>query len=56
MTATGSWYVDFHKKESSWDFETYRILEYPEDYKPSLKDSASYYSEDHRQLAADCFF
>ncbi|AXT57226.1 PAS domain-containing sensor histidine kinase [Aquimarina sp. MMG015] len=56
MTATGSWYVDFHKKESSWDFETYRILEYPEDYKPSLKDSANYYSEDHRQLAADCFF
>ncbi|SEK82067.1 PAS fold-containing protein [Aquimarina amphilecti] len=56
MTSTGSWYVDFHKKESSWDFETYRILEYPEDYSPSLKDSANYYSEEHRQLAADCFF
>jgi len=56
MTSTGSWYVDFHKKESSWDFETYRILEYPEDYRPSLKDSANYYTEDCRQLAADCFF
>lgn len=56
MTATGSWYVHFQKKESYWDFETYRILEYPEDYKPSLKDSADYYAEDHRQLAADCFF
>ncbi|MDH7446249.1 PAS domain-containing protein [Aquimarina sp. 2201CG14-23] len=56
MTATGSWYVDFNKKESHWDFETYRILEYPEDYKPSLKDSANYYTEDCRQLAADCFF
>jgi len=56
MTATGSWYVDFSKKESYWDFETYRILEYPEDYKPSLKDSANYYAVDCRQLAADCFF
>ncbi len=56
MTSTGSWYVDFHKKESYWDFETYKILEYPDDYKPSLKDSANYYSEDCRQLAADCFF
>ncbi|WP_299212810.1 PAS domain-containing sensor histidine kinase [uncultured Aquimarina sp.] len=56
MTSTGSWYVDFHKKGSYWDFETYRILEYPEDYKPSLKDSANYYTEDCRQLAADCFF
>ncbi len=56
MTSTGSWHVDFRKKESYWDFETYRILEYPEDYKPSLKDSANYYTEDCRQLAADSFF
>ncbi|UZO81791.1 PAS domain-containing sensor histidine kinase [Aquimarina sp. ERC-38] len=56
MTATGSWYVDFKKKESYWDFETYRILDYPEDYRPSLKDSAAYYAKEHQQLAADCFF
>ncbi|GAA4109070.1 hypothetical protein GCM10022393_05450 [Aquimarina addita] len=56
MTATGSWYVDFNKKQSYWDFETYRILEYPEDYIPSLKDSANYYAEDYQQLAAECFF
>ena len=37
MTSTGSWYVDFKNKESLWDFETHRILEYPEDYRPSLK-------------------
>ena len=37
MTSTGSWYVDFDKKASFWDFETYRILEYPESYVPSLK-------------------
>lgn len=56
MTSTGSWYVDFLKRESYWDLETYRILEYPEDYKPSVKDSANYYAEDAKQLAADCFF
>ncbi len=56
MTATGSWYVDFHNRKSYWDFETRRILEYPDDYIPSLKDSASYYTEDCRQQAADLFF
>ncbi|WP_025742164.1 sensor histidine kinase [Aquimarina pacifica] len=56
MTQTGSWYVDFHEKKSYWDFETRRILEYPDDYVPSLKDSALYYSEDCQQQAADCFF
>ena len=56
MTSTGSWYVDFKKQESYWDFQTKRILEYPEDYKPSLKDSSQYYVEEHHQLAADCFF
>lgn len=56
MTETGSWYVDFQKKKSYWDFETKRILEYPDDYIPSLKDSATYYAEDCHQLAADCFF
>ena len=56
MTSTGSWYVDFHNRKSYWDFETRRILEYPDDYIPSLKDSASYYAEDCRQQAADLFF
>ncbi len=56
MTATGSWYVDFHKRKSYWDFETRRILEYPDDYIPSLKDSARYYAKDCRQQAADLFF
>ncbi len=56
MTSTGSWYVDFDKRKSYWDFETRRILEYPDDYIPSLKDSADYYAEDSRQKAADLFF
>ncbi|WP_103866600.1 ATP-binding protein [Aquimarina sp. I32.4] len=56
MTSTGSWYVDFKEKKSYWDFETKRILEYPDDYIPSLKDSANYYAEDSIQKAADLFF
>lgn len=56
MTATGSWYVDFIEKKSFWDFETRRILEYPDDYIPSLKDSALYYAEESQQKAADLFF
>ncbi|WP_106791823.1 ATP-binding protein [Aquimarina sp. Aq78] len=56
MTATGSWYVDFEERKSFWDFETRRILEYADDYIPSLKDSANYYAEDSRQQAADLFF
>jgi len=56
MTKTGSWYVDFKKQKSYWDLETKRILEYPEDYIPSIKDSAQYYVEEYHQLAADCFF
>ena len=56
MTATGSWYVDFVNKKSYWDFETRRILEYPEDYVPSLSQSASYYASAYRQQAADLFF
>ncbi|WP_025666210.1 sensor histidine kinase [Aquimarina megaterium] len=56
MTATGSWYVDFQERKSFWDFETRRILEYADNYIPSLKDSANYYAEDSRQQAADLFF
>ncbi len=56
MTSTGSWYVDFIEQKSYWDKETRRIMEYPEDYIPSLKNSSNYYAEEHHQRAADAFF
>ncbi len=56
MTSTGSWYVDFLKQKSYWDHETHRILGYPEDYIPSVKESYKYYAEDHQTLAANLFF
>ncbi len=56
MTETGSWYVDFKKKKSFWDFQTYKMMEYPETYEPSIKDSANYYTGESKQQAATLFF
>ncbi|WP_237701003.1 hypothetical protein [Lacinutrix sp. 5H-3-7-4] len=56
MTSTGSWYVDFKKQKSYWDYQTKNILDYPQDYVPSLKESAQYYPKEYVQKAADIFF
>lgn len=55
MTKTGSWYVDFIKQKSYWDQQSRRILEYPEDYIPSLKKSEKYYAKEYRELAKRTF-
>lgn len=55
MTQTGSWYIDFLKRKSYWDQQTRRILEYPEDYIPSLKDSSKYYPKEHQRFARYTF-
>ncbi|GGD19862.1 hypothetical protein GCM10011368_22240 [Hyunsoonleella pacifica] len=55
MTKTGSWYIDFVKQKSYWDQQTRRILEYPEDYIPSLKNSAKYYPREYKKLAQSTF-
>ncbi|MBC2843548.1 PAS domain-containing sensor histidine kinase [Winogradskyella flava] len=56
MTSTGSWYIDFEKKKSYWDDITRKILEYPEDFIPSLKMAYKLYSEEHQALASSAFF
>ncbi len=55
MAQTGSWFIDFVKQKSYWDQQTRRILEYPEDYIPSLKDSTKYYPADHSKFARHTF-
>jgi len=55
MSSTGSWFVDFKNRKSYWDPEAKRILGYPEEYEPSLKNSHLYYAEDCLQQAADLF-
>ena len=56
MTSTGSWYVDFEKKKSYWDNITRKILEYPDDFIPSLKMGFKLYAEEHQALASNAFF
>jgi len=56
MTKTGSWFIDFLKQKSYWDQQTRKILEYPEDYLPSLKDAGEYYAEEDHELATNLFF
>jgi len=55
MTSTGSWYVDFIKQKSYWDYQTKKILEYPDDYIPSLKIGSQYFAEEYCEIAANCF-
>lgn len=55
MSKTGSWYIDFIKRKTYWDQQTRRILEYPEDYIPSLKNSANYYPKRYQDLAVKSF-
>ena len=55
MTSTGSWYVDFIEQKSYWDYVAKNILEYPEDYVPSLKNSHKYYHKDHINIATKAF-
>jgi PAS domain S-box-containing protein len=56
MTKTGSWYIDFNKQKSYWDQQTRRILGYPEDYLPSLKNSQKYYPIEYQEIAKKIFF
>ncbi len=55
MTKTGNWYIDFLKQKTYWDHQTRRILEYPEDYIPSLKKALQYYPTEHHELARKAF-
>ncbi|WP_298893150.1 PAS domain-containing sensor histidine kinase [uncultured Psychroserpens sp.] len=55
MTSTGSWYIDFEKKKSYWDHITRKILEYPEDFIPSLKMGLKLYAKEHQALAKTVF-
>ncbi len=55
MSATGSWYIDFENKKSYWDNEAKKILGYPQEYKPSLKNCYKYFAKDSVKQASDLF-
>ena len=55
MTSTGSWYIDFEKRKSYWDYQAKLILNYPEDYIPSLNKSEKYFAKEHHKMASELF-
>lgn len=56
MTSSGSWYVDLVKKKTYWDHECRRILEYPEDYIPSLRYASQYIPEEFYDISYNLFY
>nr|WP_321221719.1 ATP-binding protein [uncultured Psychroserpens sp.] len=55
MTSTGSWYIDFENKRSYWDQITRKILDYPEDFIPSLRMALTLYAKEHHAIATNAF-
>ncbi|WP_047549843.1 ATP-binding protein [Psychroserpens sp. Hel_I_66] len=55
MTSTGSWYIDFENKSCYWDQITRKVLEYPEDFIPSLRMAPKLYAEEYKTIASNVF-
>ena len=56
MTSTGSWYIDFEKRKTYWDRITREVLEFPEDFIPSLKMFDKLYTSKYRELMMESCF
>lgn len=55
MTSSGGWFINLAKKSIYWDQECKRILECPQDYKPSLKTIYKYISSDYYGILNNLF-
>lgn len=55
MSSIGTWYIDFVNKITYWDSEAKKILGYPKNYNPSLKNYSKYYSKTSLQEVTDLF-
>jgi len=56
LTAAGGWCVDFKGKASFLDPQARRILNVPEDYRPSLKTALDFYAPEDKAKATQIFF
>jgi signal transduction histidine kinase len=56
LTEAGGWSVDFLKKTSFFDKQARRILEVPENFRPTLKEGHKFYAKEHLELAIRLFF
>jgi len=55
LTCAGGWSVNFEEKSSFLDSESRRILEIPEEYRPSLRTALDFYAPEHKEKAAGIF-
>ncbi|MEP0518254.1 HAMP domain-containing sensor histidine kinase [Dokdonia sp.] len=56
LTLAGGWSVDFLNKKSYFDKQARKILQVPDSYIPTLKQSYLFYAEEHMQKATNLFF
>ncbi|MDC8002546.1 PAS domain-containing sensor histidine kinase [Aureisphaera galaxeae] len=55
LTGAGGWTVLFNEKKSFLDPQARKILETPEDYRPSLRTALDFYSDEYKARAAEAF-
>ncbi|MBX2828100.1 MAG: PAS domain-containing sensor histidine kinase [Flavobacteriaceae bacterium] len=55
LTHAGGWTVLFQEKKSYLDPEARRILNTPENYRPSLRTALDFYAEEHKAKASEAF-
>lgn len=56
LTEAGGWSVNIVEKTSFFDKQARKILEVPDDFIPSLKNSYKFYAQEHRTKAKGLFF
>ncbi|MBZ0327697.1 MAG: PAS domain-containing sensor histidine kinase [Altibacter sp.] len=56
LTATGGWSINFIDKTSSLDPEARRILNVPQDFRPSLRTALDFFAPEFRDIISKAFF
>ncbi len=55
LTGVGGWTIKFKEKKTYLDPQTRKILNIPNDYRPSLRNASDFYAEEHKAKAAELF-
>lgn len=55
LTGAGGWSVNFQKKRSFLDPQARKILNTPENYRPSIRNGLDFYADEDKQKATEIF-
>ncbi|MCH9661439.1 MAG: histidine kinase [Bacteroidetes bacterium] len=55
LTGAGGWSINFKEKKSFLDPGARRILNTPEDYRPSLRTALDFYAQEYKEQATETF-